>query len=168
MVDHFTEAHDRTDKLLCPRCLKTYATFSDKGYNSTMAAAYVQHLQSHQDGQRKKCGKCLLSFKDPMVDGKSFKAHLDQDHGSYKNTEGFEPYQYLANETPTKIPRPNEAGVKLAPKKTNVKLGQIQQTAFAAQNLEDLAMYDVDRDDACKECTKKMTAVGHFKYDFLC
>ena len=103
-----------------------------------------------------------------MVDGKSFKAHLDQDHGSYKNTEGFEPYQYLANETPTKIPRPNEAGIKLAPKKTNMKLGQIQQTAFAAQNLEDLAMYDVDRDDACKECTKKMTAVGHFKYDFCC
>ena len=102
-----------------------------------------------------------------MVDGKSFKAHLDQDHGSYKNTEGFEPYQYLANETPTKIPRPNEAGVKLAPKKTNMKLGQIQQTAFAAQNLEDLAMYDVDRDDACKECTKKMTAVGHFKYVFV-
>ena len=45
--------------------------------------------------------------------------------------EGFEPNQYLANETPTKIPRPNEAGVKLAPKKTNVKMGQIQQAAFA-------------------------------------
>ena len=56
---------------------------------------------------------------------------------------------------------------KLAPEKTNMKLGQIQQTSFAAQNLEDLAMYDVDRDDACKECTKKMTAVGHFKYVFV-
>ena len=69
---------------------------------------------------------------DAPVDGKSFKTHLDQDHGSYKNMEGFEPYQYSANETPTKIPRPNKAGVKLAPKKTNVKMGQIQQTAFAA------------------------------------
>ena len=63
------------------------------------------------------------------VDGKSFKTHLDQNQGSYKNMEEFEPNQYLANETPTKIPRPNEAGVNLAPKKTNVKLGQIQQTA---------------------------------------
>ena len=62
-VDHFTEAHDRTDKLLCPRCLKTYSLFSDKGYNPSMATAYVAHLQTHQDGQRKKCTKCLLSFK---------------------------------------------------------------------------------------------------------
>ena len=63
------------------------------------------------------------------VDGKSFKTHLDQDHGSYKNIEGSEPYQHSANETPTKIPKPNEAGVNLAPKKTNVEMGQIQQTA---------------------------------------
>ena len=63
------------------------------------------------------------------VDGKSFKAHLDQDHGSSKNMEGFESNEYLVNETPTNIPRPNEAGLKLAPKTTNVKMGQIQQTA---------------------------------------
>ena len=63
------------------------------------------------------------------VDGKSSKTHLDQDHGSYKNMEGFEPYQYSANETPTKIPRPNETGLKQAPKTTIVKMGQIQQTA---------------------------------------
>ena len=48
--------------------------------------------------------------------------------------EGFEPYQYLGNEVPTKIPKPNESGVKLAPKKSNVpKLGQVQQTAFAGE-----------------------------------
>ena len=63
------------------------------------------------------------------VDVKSFKAHLDQDHGSSKNMEGFESNEYLVNETPTNIPRPNEAGLKLAPKTTNVKMGQIQQTA---------------------------------------
>ena len=102
-----------------------------------------------------------------MVDGKSFKAHLDQDHGSHKDAEGFEPYQYLANETPMKIPRPSEVGMKLAPKKSKPKLGTNVQTAFAAQNLEDLAMYDVDKEDACKECTKKMTAVGHFKYVYF-
>ncbi len=160
-VDHFTEAHDRTDKLQCPRCLKTYSLSSDKGYNSSVAAAFVQHLQTHQDGKRKKCFKCQLAFKD---DGKSLRTHLEHDHGSFKGFEGLENYQYLANETPTKMMRPNEIGIKMAPKKTTgPKLGQVQQTAFAAQNLEDLAMYDVDKDDACKECTRKMATSGHFK-----
>lgn len=63
------------------------------------------------------------------VDGKSFKTNLDQNQGSYKNMEGFEPFQYSANKTPSKIPRPNEAGLKLAPKTTIVKKSQIQQTA---------------------------------------
>ena len=58
------------------------------------------------------------------VDGNSLKTNLDQDHGSYKNINS-------ANKIPTKIPRSNEAAVKLAPKKTNVKMGQIQQTTFA-------------------------------------
>ena len=98
-----------------------------------------------------------------MVDGKSFKAHLDQDHGSHKNTEGFEPYQYLANETPMKIPRPSEVGMKLAPKKSNVpKLGANVQTAFAAQNLEDLAMYDVDKEDISKDIDNVSRAIEEF------
>ena len=93
------------------------------------------------------------------------KGHLDRDHASFKGHDGLENYQYLANDTPTKMPRPEERGMKIAPKKAGApKLGQFQQSAFAAQNLEDLAIYDVDKDDACMECRKKMTAIGHFKY----
>ena len=89
------------------------------------------------------------------ADGKSVKTHLDQDNGSYKNMEGFEPNQCLANETPTKIPRPNEAGVKLAPKKTNVKMGQIQQAAFAegqvSENPENREITEIFREEL-KSC----------------
>ena len=47
----------------CPRCLKTFSLFSEKGYNSSIAVAFVEHLQSHQDGKRIACKKCCLSFK---------------------------------------------------------------------------------------------------------
>ena len=50
------------------------------------------------------------SFKD---DGKTFRGHHDRDHGSFKNHEGLEMYQYLANETPIKMPRPDERGMRL-------------------------------------------------------
>jgi len=33
--------------------------------------------------------------------------------------------------------------------------------AFASQNLENMAIYDVDRED-CKECQRKMNLGGHF------
>ena len=60
-VDHFIEQHDRTDKLQCPRCLKIFCLFSEKGgYNSSTAVAFVEHLQSHQDGKRVPCKKCCL------------------------------------------------------------------------------------------------------------
>ncbi len=160
VVDHFTEAHDRTDKLQCPRCLKTFCLFSDKGYNSTVAAAFMSHLQAHQDARKVACKKCCLAFKDE----KKVKAHAEKDHLSFKSFDGLESYQYLGAEKPTKMPRPDERGLKLAPKKSYApKLGHVQQTAFAAQNLEDLAMYDVDKDDNCMECGKKFTTPGHFK-----
>ena len=159
-VDHFTEQHDRTDKLQCPRCLKTFQLFTEKGYNSSTAVEFVQHLQSHQDNKRIPCKKCCLSFKD---DGKSMRGHMDRDHGSFKGHEGLEMYQYLANEIPIKMPRPDERGMRLAPKGIIKKLGSVQQTSFAAQNLEDLAMYDVDGAHNCKECERKMVTTGHYK-----
>lgn len=159
-IDHFTELHDRTDKLQCPRCLKTFSLFSEKGYNSSIAAAFVEHLQSHQDGKRIACKKCCLSFKDD----KKVRAHLERDHASFKGFDGLETYQYLANDTPIQMPKPEERGMKIAPKKSNApKMGQYQQTAFAAQNLEDLAMYDLDNDNNCMECARKMILNGHFK-----
>ena len=77
-------------------------------------------------------------------------------------------YQYLANETPLKMPRPDERGLRLAPKGTVKKMGSVQQTSFAAQNLEDLAMYDVDGNDSCKECERKMVTTGHFNAYLCC
>ena len=43
------QSHDRTDKLQCPHCLKTFSLFSDKGYNSSVASSFVSHLQMHKD-----------------------------------------------------------------------------------------------------------------------
>ena len=66
----------------------------------------------------------------------------------------------MANETPIRMPQPEERGMKIAPKRP--KLGHYQQTAFASQNLEDLAMYDIDQDNNCMECAKKFMLNGHF------
>ena len=107
----------------------------------------------------------IFSFKD---DVKLFRGHHERDHGSFKNHEGLEMYQYLANETPLKMPKPDERGLRLAPKGTVKKMGSVQQTSFAAQNLEDLAMYDVDGNDTCKECERKMVTNGHFNAYLCC
>ena len=64
-------------------------------------------------------------------------------------------------EEPIKIPRPDERSVKYAPKKFGVVKPPKQQSAFAAQNLEDLAFYDVDTED-CGECGRKITYPGHY------
>merc|ERR1719402_2161802 len=63
-IDHFHEAHDRTDKLQCPLCLKTYSLYNEKGYNSATAITFTQHLQKHEDRKNKKnvCKKCALNF----------------------------------------------------------------------------------------------------------
>ena len=40
--------------------------------------------------------------------------------------------------------------------------GNQQSGAFAAQNLENMAMYDVDKED-CGECHRKINVAGHFR-----
>ena len=62
LVDHFHETHDRSDKLQCPRCLKTFSLFGDKGYNSNVATSFVSHLQMHEDKKGYNCRNCRLSF----------------------------------------------------------------------------------------------------------
>jgi hypothetical protein len=37
-----------SDKLQCPLCLKTYSLYGDKGYNSSGAVSFMQHLQRHE------------------------------------------------------------------------------------------------------------------------
>ena len=112
------------------------------------------HLDRGIDNNRSKKNRRYLQILDFLV----------SDHGSFRGFDGLETYQYLANDTPMTIPKPEERGMKMAPKKSSTpKLGQVQQAAFAAQNLEDLAMYDIENDDICYECGKKFVLQGHFK-----
>ncbi len=37
-----------SDKLQCPLCLKTYSLYGEKGYNSSGAVSFMQHLQKHE------------------------------------------------------------------------------------------------------------------------
>ena len=194
LVDHFQEVHDRTDKLQCTHCLKTLSLCSDKGYNSTVASLFVQHLQIHVD-KNVACKKCCLTFHTPQL----LSVHVEKDHVSYKTFEGkylyytyayvtgtsviripinsisyrnnfipytllkldVEYYQCKEGEDSIKMPQPDERNIKTAPRKPVINKATQQQSAFAAQNLEDMVMYDVDRED-CGECSRKINLMGHY------
>merc|ERR1719312_1311813 len=165
IIEHFQETHDRTDKLQCPLCLKTYSLYGDKGYNSNNAVSFMQHLQKHEDIKNRNqlnCRKCCLKF----IDDKSLKTHLTDDHVSFKDFDNIETYQYVATDTPIKMPRPDEKQLKVARKKSLTVKPLPQQAAFAAQNLEDMAIYGVVGDRCC-ECDRSMTLSGHY-VAYLC
>jgi len=168
IVEHFQLEHDRTDKLQCPHCLKTFNLYSsDKGYNSAATINYLQHLQRHEDLKNKNksqnnCKKCVLKF----TEDKYLKIHASEDHLSYKEHENVEPHQYVATDEPTQFPAPDERNVKTAPKKNAAAKTVSQQSAFAAQNLEDLAIYDAQGEKCC-ECNRSMTQQGHY-VAYLC
>jgi len=165
IIEHFQETHDRTDKLQCPLCLKTYSLYGDKGYNSNNAVSFMQHLQKHEDIKNRNqlnCRKCCLKF----IDDKSLKTHLTDDHVSFKDFDNIEPYQYVATDTPIKMPRPDEKQLKVAMRKSLTVKPLPQQAAFAAQNLEDMAIYGVVGDRCC-ECDRSMTMTGHY-VAYLC
>ncbi|XP_059085785.1 uncharacterized protein LOC131882601 [Tigriopus californicus] len=162
VIDHFQESHDRTDKLQCPRCLKTFTLCSDKGYSSNVAVSFVQHLQEHQD-KKLTCKKCCLTF---LKDG-SMRKHIERDHASYRSFEKLERYTYMGNETPLKIPKPIERNVRLAVRKPAWIKSVQQQTAFAGQNLEDLIIYDVESEN-CSECGVKLVQKSHFTAYLCC
>ena len=89
IIEHFQETHDRTDKLQCPQCLKSYSLYGDKGYNSNNAVSFMQHLQRHEDMKSKNqlnCKKCCLKF----LDDKSMKTHVTDDHVSFKDFDTIE------------------------------------------------------------------------------
>jgi hypothetical protein len=46
-----------SDKLQCPLCLKTYSLYGDKGYNSSGAVSFMQHLQRHEVAAAEKPAK---------------------------------------------------------------------------------------------------------------
>jgi hypothetical protein len=48
-----------SDKLQCPLCLKTYSLYGDKGYNSSGAVSFMQHLQRHEVATAKKAQEVL-------------------------------------------------------------------------------------------------------------
>eukprot|EP00095_Tigriopus_kingsejongensis_P004720 maker-scaffold931_size79642-snap-gene-0.11 protein:Tk04720 transcript:maker-scaffold931_size79642-snap-gene-0.11-mRNA-1 annotation:"pogo transposable element with znf domain" len=162
LIDHFQETHDRTDKLQCPRCLKTFSLCSDKGYNATMASSFVQHLQWHQN-KKTPCKRCCLTFhNEPLL-----KAHIEKDHVSFKGFENLERYTYMGNETPIKMPKPLSKNFRSSARKSGLVKNPQQQTAFAAQNLEDLVMYDVDAEN-CNECGVRIVQRSHFNAYLCC
>jgi len=163
-IDHFHEAHDRTDKLQCPLCLKTYSLYGEKGYMSSIAVTFMQHLQKHEDIKNKKygCKKCCLNFHNEAA----LKVHVEKDHVSFKDFDNLEPYQYVASDEPIQMPKPDEGKARTAAKKSGFAKAPQQQSAFAAQNLEDMVMYDVDKDRCC-ECDRNMTLAGHYN-SYLC
>ena len=103
---YFQEAHDRTDKLQCPKCLRIFALYSDKGYSSSMAVSYIQHLQTHVSKEAK-CKKCVLKFHTEVM----VRSHVDKDHMSYKNFDILESCQLgdSVNEDIISIPKPGPA-----------------------------------------------------------
>lgn len=54
-------------------------------------------------------------------------------------------YEPTSNEEPIKMPKPDERNSRPAAKKSGIVKTPQQQSAFAAQNLEDVVMYDVER-----------------------
>ena len=70
----------------------------------------------------------------------------------------------MSTEEPTQMPKPDERTVRTAAKKNVHVRNPAQQSAFAAQNLEDMLIFDIDQDvDACGECKKRMATIGHYK-----
>lgn len=97
---------------------------------------------------------------------KKTKIHASEDHLSYKEHENVEPHQYVATDEQTQFPAPDERNVKTAPKKNAAAKTVSQKSAFAAQNLEDLAIYDAQGEKCC-ECNRSMTQQGHY-VAYLC
>ena len=74
----------------------------------------------------------------------------------------LEPFQYIEGEEPIQMPRPDERHFRTAAKKLSGLINKSQQqAAFAAQNLEDMVMYDVDY-ETCGECARKINLAGHY------
>ena len=94
LIDHFQEAHDRTDKLQCPRCLKTFSLSSDKGAPSNGGEQFVQHLLQHKE-KSVKCKKCSLNFgtNQLMTD------HMQKEHVSFRGFDS-KSVQYFINQGP--------------------------------------------------------------------
>merc|ERR1719219_1409986 len=133
IIDHFQLNHDRTDKLQCPLCLKTYSLYGEKGYMSSIAVTFMQHLQKHEDIKNKKygCKKCCLNFHNEA----SLKNHIEKDHVSFKGFDNLDVYQYTPSDEPIQMPKPDERQARTAARKSGLVKAPQQQSAFAAQNL---------------------------------
>ncbi|XP_040571106.1 uncharacterized protein [Lepeophtheirus salmonis] len=162
LVDHFHQEHDRTDKLQCPICLKLYSLMGEKGYNSTIASAFANHIQSHLTGKTFSCKRCNLNFLQDAY----LRNHIMRDHASFKEFENLSAYVYQEDEKPIRMTKPEDRIARNAIRKTGVLKLQ-PQSAFAAQNLEDMLMYNIYKEDCC-ECNKKMTNPGHYAAYLCC
>merc|ERR1719186_1087704 len=124
------------------------------------------HLQKHENLKKKKmsCKKCCLEFVNADV----LKYHMEKDHLSYKDYTDIDTSQFvLATSAPLKMPKPEEKYYRLAPKKTGPTKALQAQYAFASVNLEDMAIYDTDK-EKCFECKRPMTQAGHYTAYLCC
>ncbi len=165
VIDHFQEAHDRTDKLQCPHCLKMFALYKEYGYSSQVAVGFLNHLLQHKNsGVKNLCRKCRLKF----ITAGELKTHVEKDHLSYRNFKDVEAYNYPGGERPIDFPSPNENFYKYANRKSHYMRFPTQQSTFAQQNLEDLAFMDVDSEQSCHECGKKLHHKSHYPGTLCC
>jgi len=136
--------------------------FSEKSLGSGTKMLSVK-AKSPSPAAAKRAGSSDSSDQDSI---KKSKIHASEDHLSYKEHENVEPHQYVATDEPTQFPAPDERSMKNAPKKGAAAKTVSQQSAFAAQNLEDLAIYDAQGEKCC-ECGRNMTQQGHY-VAYLC
>ena len=59
--------------------------------------------------------------------------------------DNVEVFQYVATDEPIMMPKPDERQARTAAKRSGLVKAPPQQAAFAAQNLEDMLIYDADR-----------------------
>lgn len=71
-------------------------------------------------------------------------------------------YNCEPDKAPIKMPKPDESKMRIA-SRSQAMVSKCQQKAFAAQNLDDLALYDVDQDSTCHECGQSFCSLNHFK-----
>jgi hypothetical protein len=73
---------------------------------------------------------------------------LNNQHKFHHPLQGFdnvEAFQYVGGDEPIMMPKPDERQARTAAKRSGLVKAPPQQAAFAAQNLEDMLIYDADR-----------------------
>ncbi|XP_032529674.2 uncharacterized protein LOC116779482 [Danaus plexippus] len=77
LLEHVMNKHRRSDKLVCPHCLKMIPVYADGCELTANVLLYMDHLKQHQDKELEiKCTRCVLRF----VHLGQLKEHQIRDH----------------------------------------------------------------------------------------